>query len=370
MDGTSRIAILPDFGAPFELQRFPVADPEPGGAVARVAFGGICGTDVHLQDGRLPIPCPVAFGHEGVGHIDRLGDGLATDALDQPLEEGDAVIWGSNIPCGRCRYCVRYGERTLCTNRHVYGINQSSADWPHLSGGWADRIVLRPGSTIIRLPDGVAALDAISLGCAGPTSIHGFERLPDPGGLGTVVVQGTGPVGLASALLARAKGAERVVMVGGPAERIELARRLGIGDDHIDIFAVPDTDERAAHLRTLLDPDGADTVIECTGVPAAVAETFDLARPNGQCLILGQYTDRGSTPLNPHLITKKQLRVAGSWAFAERHYIGYVRTLPRLLEMVPLSELVRVFALDQVNDAVDAVRNGTVTKAALDPAGS
>ncbi len=367
MDETSRIAVLGAYDTPFEIQSFPVPDAEPGGAIARVSYGGICGTDVHLQDGRLPIPCPVGFGHEGVGRIEQLGDGLSTDASGRPLSEGDAVLWASNIPCGRCRYCVLHGERTLCIDRRVYGINQSSADWPHLSGSWSDAIVLRPGSTIIRLPDGVEELDAISLGCAGPTSIHGFERLPEPGALGTVLVQGAGPVGLASAMLARTRGADRVVLVGGPADRIKLAQSLGIGDDHVDIFSIPDDSERDEHIRTLLGPDGADTVIECTGVPAAVAETFALARPSGQCLILGQYTDRGPTSLNPHLITKKQLQIAGSWAFAERHYVGYVQALPKFLESIPLRELVTVFALDEVNAAIEAVRTGTVTKAALEP---
>lgn len=359
--------MLPEIGAPFALQDFEVPAPEPGGAVALVTYGGICGTDAHLQDGKLPIPVPVGFGHEGVGYVAQLGEGLETDALGHPLAPRDAVLWGSNIPCGACRFCVQYGERTQCVNRRIYGINQSSANWPHLSGSWSEHIVLRPGSTIIRLPDGVQPKDAISLGCAGPTAIHGFERLPAPEALGTVVVQGAGPVGLAAAMLAQSKGAARVVLLGGPAARIELATRLGIADDHIDIFAVTDPAERAAMVRSWLGEDGADTVIECTGVPQAVAETLDLARPSGQCLILGQYTDRGETPLNPHLVTKKQLKITGSWAFAERHYIGYVNALPRLLERFQLSELVRVFALDDVNDAIAAVRDGTVTKAALSP---
>ena len=65
---------------------------------------------------------------------------------------------------------------------------------------------------------------------------------------------------------------------------------------------------------------GADVVLECTGVPSAVAEGFELARRNGKYLVLGQYTDRGPTPINPHVITRKQLKVYGSWAFAEAHY--------------------------------------------------
>jgi threonine dehydrogenase-like Zn-dependent dehydrogenase len=365
---TSRAAVLREFHEPLTLERYPVPDPEPGGMVARVAYGGICGTDVHLQEGRLPIPRPVVFGHEAVGVVDALGEGLDTDAAGAALAVGDLVAWASNIPCGRCRACVVRGQRTLCPNRRIYGINQRADAWPHLSGGWAERIVLRPGSTVVRVPDGVSAEDAISLGCAGPTAVHGMEHLAGHD-LGDVVVQGAGPVGIAAALFARLRGAERVVLVGGPRSRVAVCRDHDLADATVDLDEVPDVSDRLTAVRALTDPDGADTVIECTGVPSAVAEAFELVRPGGAVLVLGQYTDRGDTPINPHVITRKQLRVHGSWAFAERHYAGYVRALPALLRRVPLGQLVTSFALEDVNDALAQVRAGAVIKAALAPAG-
>ena len=112
-------------------------------------------------------------------------------------------------------------------------------------------------------------------------------------------------VGIAAAMYAHLAGAARVILVGGPANRLDLAREIGVGDVHIDIFEFPDAAER---VRLVLDATpgrrGADVVLECAGVPEAVAEGWEMARRGGSFLALGQYTDRGPTPLNPHVITR------------------------------------------------------------------
>jgi threonine dehydrogenase-like Zn-dependent dehydrogenase len=109
-------------------------------------------------------------------------------------------------------------------------------------------------------------------------------------------------------MYAHLPGASRVILAGGHSGRLQLAREIGFGDVHIDIFEVPDAGER---VRLVLDatPDrrGADLVLECAGVPEAVAEGWEIARRGGSILALRQYTDRGAVPLNPHLITRKQL---------------------------------------------------------------
>src|SRR5690606_16003154 len=119
-------------------------------------------------------------------------DGVTTDAFGRPLRPGDRVAWASSIACGSCYYCAAEKELTLCENRTVYGINQPADRWPHLSGGWAEQIYLRPGSAIFRLPDDTSAEEAIALGCAGPTVVHGVLELVRPRVGETVVVQGGG----------------------------------------------------------------------------------------------------------------------------------------------------------------------------------
>jgi threonine dehydrogenase-like Zn-dependent dehydrogenase len=362
---TSRAMVLNTFDKPLVREDLEIPEPAPGAALARIDLGGICGTDVHLQQGRLPIPTPIVMGHEAVGRIERLGPGLEHDALGQPLDPGTRVVWASNIPCGRCYYCLRLGERTLCAERRIYGINQRADTPPGLSGGWADVIYLQPGSTIIGIPDDVTSDEVIALGCAGPTTVHGVLGLLRIQAGDVVTVQGCGPVGLAAAMYASVLGAARVILVGAPASRLELAAELGIGDVHLDITEVAEPADRVRAVRSETEGRGADVVIEATGVPAAVAEAIDMCRPNAQLLVLGQYTDHGPTPINPHLITRKQLQVYGSWAFAERHYIDYVRTLPQLRARFDLTHLLTSYDLEAVNDALADVAAGRCTKAVL-----
>lgn len=363
----SRAVVLPEIEHELEVREFDVPEPGDGAAVVRVEYAGICGTDLHLMHGRLPIPTPLVLGHEAVGRIHRLGPGLEHDVLGQPLAEGDAVTWQNSIACGRCWGCLVEMEPTLCSGeRLVYGINQAADRWPHISGGWSDYMYLQPRSVIVKLPDGVRTKDVVALGCAGPTAVHGVldevrVRVGD-----TVVVQGSGPVGVAAAIYARFAGAGKVVLVGGPASRLEQARDMGIGDVHVDVFAVEDPAERARIVKAETSRGaGADVVIECTGAPGAVAEGIDLCRPNGQYCVLGQYTDRGDSAFNPHQITRKQLHVHGSWGFSARHYIGYVQSLPRLLREFDLPGLVTAFPLEEANRAIEEVAAGRVMKGAL-----
>src|SRR5919107_3561380 len=239
-----RAVVLSEFNALLNLETVQVPEPGPGAVVARVDLAGVCGTDVHLHHGQLPIPLPLVLGHEGVGRVWRLGEGVATDFSGNPLRDGDAIAWSSNIPCGKCYWCVVAGQRTLCETRKVYGVNQRFDEFPRLSGGWAEAIYLQPGSAIFRLPDNLSAEEMIALGCAGPTAIHGVIDVAGISAGDTVVVQGSGPVGIASAMYAHLAGASRVILVGGPAGRLRLAREIGVGDVHIDIFELPEPAER------------------------------------------------------------------------------------------------------------------------------
>ena len=361
-------AVLRAFNEPLALEEAPIPDPEPGAVVARVDLGGVCGTDVHLHHGNLPIPTPLILGHEAVGRIWKLGQGVGTDYTGAPLGEGGAIAWASNIPCGRCHWCVAEGEGTLCPNRKVYGVNQRFDEWPRLSGGWAEYVYLQPGSAISKLPPATSPEQAIALGCAGPTAVHGVLDVVGVNVGETVVVQGSGPVGMAAAMYAHLAGAATVILVGGPANRLALARELGVGHVHVDLFEVTDPAERIRRVLAETPGErGADVVLECAGVPAAVPEGFEMARRNGRYLVLGQYTDRGAVPINPHVITRKQLKVFGSWAFAEAHYLRYVQSVPQLAARFDLARLVTIYPLADANRALADVAAGKVMKAVLAP---
>ena len=353
----ARAVVLERFGAPLVIREFDVPAPGPGELVVAGRFGGICGTDLHLQRGHLPIPLPLVLGHEGLGVVRELGAGAGHDAMGSPLRVGDEVMWASSISCGTCVPCRIHREPTLCANRRTYGVNRPAGEGSGLNGSWADAIHLRAGTTVVKVPPGTDQLAAMAFACAGPTMVHAlFERRPVRLGE-VVVVQGSGPVGLAAAALAQLAGAARVVIAGGPAARLAQAAAAGIGDDHIDVLGGASLDDVAAL--------GADLVIECTGVPAAVGQGLYLPRRGGSYLVVGQYTDAGDTPVNPHQIVLRQLDVVGSWAFTGAHLVEYVRLLPALTARFDLASLATTFPLDSVGAAFDALAAGTVMKAVL-----
>ena len=128
------------------------------------------------------------------------------------------------------------------------------------------------------------------------------------------------------------------------------------------------SDDPADALRQVVQLTGgrgADLVIECTGVPSAVDQGMRIARRGGSYLVVGQYTDSGDAPINPHQIVYRRLDVFGSWAFAGAHLAEYVRLLPRLVERFDLARMVTTYALGDNEAALRDVATGAVMKAVL-----
>jgi threonine dehydrogenase-like Zn-dependent dehydrogenase len=182
-----------------------------------------------------------------------------------------------------------------------------------------------------------------------------------------VVVQGAGPVGISALAVAKTAGASRVIVIGGPRHRLELARRFG-ADEVIDLAEVPRPADRLDRVRQLTRGYGADVVLECAGVPQAVVEGWELCRDGGKYLVLGHYCDAGPVSLNPHLITRKQLQLFGSWSSEPRHMKAAISFLERHPEVFPFASMVtHRFALDQANEALQLVGRWEAGKCVFTP---
>lgn len=362
--------MLEEFQQPLAFREYPVPESlAPGEALVRVDIAGICGTDVHLWLGQLPIPIPVILGHETVGTITQLGQGLDRDWRGQPLKVGDRIAWASSTTCGECFYCRLKRQPTRCIARKAYGISYCASEAPHLRGGYAEQILLRAGSAIFRLPDNLPGEAVVGAGCALWTAIHGIERAPVTWG-NIVVIQGAGPVGLAALAVSLEAGASKVIVVGGPKHRLELARHFGAAAT-IDIADFPDIAQRREAVLAETGPYGADQVIECVGHPEAVNEGLDFCRDGANFLVLGQYANAGNISFNPHTVTRKQLRMIGSWAFEPRHVDAAISLLSRSHWKEKFAgEITHRFPLAEANAALDTVREWRGGKVVILPNGS
>ncbi len=362
----ARAAVMPDFHHPLEIRRYPLPEQiEPGAVLVKVEMAGICGTDVHLWKGQLPIPRPIILGHETMGTVVRLGEGVEADWTGAPLREGDRVSWYAGRLCGQCYYCREKRQPTRCLKRAAYGISYRCDTPPHFLGGYAEYHYLLPGSALFKIND-LPPERVIGAGCALNTAIHGIERLGLSWG-DTVVIQGSGPVGLAVLAVVKSAGALTTIVIGGPAHRLELARTFG-ADHTIDIEEVPDSAERIQRVKELTGGYGADVVIECVGMPAVVPEGFEMCRDGGKYLVLGHYGDAGATAINPHVITRKQLTVYGAWASEPRHMAMALEFLRRCGERFPFERLVsHRFPLERAFEALQTTACWAAAKSVIVP---
>lgn len=357
--------VMPAPRAALELRPFAEPQIEPGAVLLRTLGSEVCGTDVHLWHGRLAgVPYPIIPGHVSVGEVAALG-GTVTDVDGRPLAVGDVVtfldVYGS---CGRCWYCTVAQASTRCPHRRVYGITLSADEG--LLGGWSEYIYLRPGVHIVTLPSALPWETFLAAGCGLPTALHALERADVRFG-DTVLVQGSGPVGLSAAILAQLRGAAQVIVVGGPPARLAMAARVG-ADAVIDIGAL-DAPARHAAVQDLTRGRGADVTIEATGVAAAVPEGMRLTRDAGRVVVVGQYTDAGPAEFNPHLdLNRKHLDIRGCWGSDVSHVYRAVQVLARYHTRFPWREFVSGrYPLAQAQQALEDVAAQRVVKALIVP---
>lgn len=330
MPRTGRSVVM--VGERFEIRDYPVPAPAPGTVLLRQELSGICGTDVHNWKHQR-LAGEVVLGHENVGIVEALGAGVTSDFLGRSLAMGDRVVFAPGTPGG------------------AYGF-QPAGEEPPFRGGFSDYIYLwHPETLILKtgLPADVAVLtEPFSVG------VHGVTRSGLQFG-DTVVIQGTGPIGLMTLVAARARGAGRIVVVGGPAGRLELARRLG-ADHGIDITDVSDPAERTRSvLGETLSGQGADIVFECAGVLAAINEGLGYLRRGGTFVEMGHFVDVGSLTLNPNQeLMRKNLRLEAIWGTGGTdNFVRAARVLERL--DLPLSALVTPVPLTRIDDAFAAL---------------
>ena len=355
---------MPAPNEPVRVDEIPVPSLEPGAALLETVYSEVCGTDVHVHHGRLSgVPYPLIPGHVSVGRIAALR-GPIVDVEGVPFSEGDLVTFlDVHETCNACYQCLVAKQTTRCPHRKVYGISYGAHDGP--LGGWSERIWMKPGVKMIRLPAGLAPETFIGGGCGLTTAIHAVDRAELRLGQ-SVAVLGVGPVGQSCLALSALSGAGEVVAIGGPPNRLAFAQRMGAT---VTIDLATPHEERVAAVRQLTHGRGVDAVIEAAGQPEAVPQALDLVRDGGRVVVVGQYTDHGPIPIHPHFqINRKHVEIRGCWGSDYSHFHRAVGLAHRFQDRVPWREMVTSsYPLDQAGAALASVERQTVLKALIAP---
>lgn len=364
---TCRAAVLTAYGAPLEVREVPVPDHlEPGALLVRTTAATVCATDAHFADapiaggyaaGRLP----VALGHEMTGVVVAQGEGATVESAGRELALGDRIVWSHGY-CGSCESCTVLREPVLCERLRAY-MRGCVDDYPHLTGGFSEYVYVFPESGRVKVPDEISDAVAAASSCALRTVVHAFDRLGPVRADHTVAILGSGPLGLFATAYASVLGVRRVITVGGPAKRLELAAAWG-ADETLDVTR-RSAEERLDRVRSLTGGRGADVVVEVSGAPPAFAEGIDLLRRGGRFVVVGQlHTEQ--VPFNPSQIVTKQATVIGSVSADISHYERGLRFLVQHRDRFAWDDLIDSrHTLDTVNDALDEMRGHRVTKPVL-----
>jgi propanol-preferring alcohol dehydrogenase len=249
-----------------ELTRKPLVDPQAGHVRIRVEACGVCHSDAATVEGVFPIAWPRVPGHEAVGVIDMLGQGVEGWVVGQ--RAGVGFLGGS---CGHCQQC-RSGNLVNCSNQEFTGIQHD--------GGYAE-VLIAKASALMAIPDDLSAIDAAPLLCAGLTTFSALRNSPAKAG-DLVAVLGIGGLGHLGLQYARHMGFE-VAAIGRGADKAELAKKLG-AHHYIDSSSV-DPGQALERLG------GATLVIATASGGKAVAQIVKGLRPRGKVLTLGATPD-------------------------------------------------------------------------------
>lgn len=334
---------------------------ETGAALVEILGASLCGSDVEILHGTLPAVTPMVMGHEMVGRVVAVGSGTL-DALGRSVAVGDRIVWAL-ATCGRCRACAVLREPDLC-ERRGYEFLQRADEHPYAIGGLAEHAYIAPAAAKHILDETMPNAWAAASLCTGKTVARAFDRA---GGIrpgSTVVVQGAGALGLFATALARHSGAGRVITIGAPEARLELAREFG-ATDVLGLDTGPEARRESVAQHT--EGRGADYVFDFAGAPGVIAEAIGFAGPRGRVVIVGT-TDPSPAPVGLSEIMRKELHVIGSVNGDIADTIRSLEVFETLRDRVPWD---RLFSpprpLDEAQDAIEAMARLEVVKSVVDP---
>ncbi|MBP1326804.1 2-desacetyl-2-hydroxyethyl bacteriochlorophyllide A dehydrogenase [Leucobacter exalbidus] len=310
----------------------PVPTPGPGQVRIKVAFCGICGTDLHILHGNMDsrVETPQAIGHEMSGTIDAVGEGVTA------LAPGAGVTVMPLDWCGTCPACEA-GHQHICQNLDFVGIETTGA----MQQFW-----VVPESLVVPLPEGLA-LDHAALIEPLAVAAHDVRRSRLTAGE-TAVIVGGGPIGQLISLVAQGTGA-RVILAEPNADRRAFAERNGAQ------VVNPVEENLAAIVEAETGGAGADVVFEVAGIAATALEAPRLARTRGRVVMVAIHAQ--PVPIDLHRVFWRELELIGARVYEREDFeraiellaSGHVPADELITRKVPLAETKTAF-----NDLTDA----------------
>ena len=331
-----------------EQREVAVPTPGHGEVLIRTKSSTICGSDIraiyreHLGKGPEGYQNKIA-GHEPAGQIVACGPGL------RRFKKGDRVIVYHISGCGVCNDCRR-GYMISCTSeeyRKAYGWQRDGGMAPY---------ILAEEKDLVLLPDSLSYTDGAQVACGFGTVYEGLEKIGISGN-DAVLVTGLGPVGLATCMLVRAMGAEKIIGIDVVPERLQIARDLNLADEVL--IAGPDNTEQ---VRELTGGRGVERAVECSANDKARLTAIQATRKWGKIVFVGE---GGTCSFNPSRdIIHDQKTIYGSWVTSTWKMEELVERIVRW-NIHPEQLVTHRFPLERADEAYALMASGKCGKVAV-----
>lgn len=267
------------------LEEIPRPRPSVGEAVIKVTLTTICGTDIHILRGEYPVATGLVIGHEPVGVIHELGEGVTG------FDIGDRVLVGAITPCGQCRACLS-NQLAQCGGIDDYRALGGWRFGNTINGAQAEYLLVPYAqANLAKIPDELSDEDVVLLSDIASTGFSGAESARVKIG-DTVAVFAQGPIGICAAIGAKLMGASLVIGVDGDQSRLDFAKRMGV-DVCLNYHEVNAVEE----IRKITS-GGADVSIEALGTQETFENSLRCLRAGGTLSSLGVYSGKLHLPFD------------------------------------------------------------------------
>jgi len=364
MKGEGRAAVMSKANTPLEIVEYPLGEVERGYILVKIKCCTICGSDLHTWLGHRPTPLPIILGHEIMGDIVELGEGVARDSGDRPLNIGDRITWTIMNNCGKCYYCREKGLMMKCVDLKKYG-HDSCADPPYFNGGFAEYCYVMPGTCVIKIPDDVSDEVATPANCGLATVVAGWDSVRlEPGD--NVLIQGAGTLGIYAAALAKTYGCNKIIVTDVLEKRLDFIKKFG-ATDVINVKKMKD-EEVIKMIQDLTRGYGVDVAMEVAGRPEIIPVGLRSLRKGGQYVEHGNAFPGAIFSYDASDIVFRWLTMKGVHNYDTKHLEWAISFLQRTQNIFPFKEMVtHRFKLNEINKAMEVAHSGEGIRVAIFP---
>ncbi|MEE2677121.1 MAG: Zn-dependent alcohol dehydrogenase [Myxococcota bacterium] len=357
-----KAAVLHAYNQPLEIAEVQIDAPRRGEVLLRTAASGVCHSDLHIIEGKLPAPPPLVLGHEPSGIVEQVGEGVTY------VKPGDPVIACLSVFCGTCEYCTS-GRPYLCGGAV---LDRAPGDTPRLSldgaplyqmaqmASFAEQMLV-PENALVKIRDDMPLDRAALIGCGVTTGLGAALNTARVRAGSTVAVIGCGGVGLSIIQGSRIAGAGRIIAVDTQDWKLDLARAVGATD------GVSAAGEDAVAQVLEMTGGGVEQAFEAIGLNATVQQTLAMTRKGGTAFMVGVLGVGENIELPGFDVVINEKRIQGSMMGSNAFRVDMPRYVDFYLSgQLKLDEMISARRpLEEINTCFDEMRKGTAARSVI-----